>query len=287
MNQKYENSVFRWYCNEDIQNHIAGQCFKREFALLTPKWSDKRFMSTRMLKVLNPVSLMYVLQSLKFFSGKKPYQFYRSLAFYHYGIPHQTLDLVKRKKEQLNKDWIINHHTQMKGFDFVLDIDGESHKTIDETKKAMIKIHRYLNRINCPHHVKFSGTGFHIVIRGYRFPKYSFSPRDDYNIYCFYSEIAHSLKESHTDLIDASIHDSRRLIKMAYTIALFPKNAYVTYWLNSESQINNFELSEFEIHNFDKQIKGRIPTTFNNFGNTSKLIKRAEHGKEKSTNTPA
>ena len=131
-----------------------------------------------------------------------------------------------------------------------------------------------LDLFNCPYETRFSGRGFHVIIRGERFRKHNsnYLPYTENNIYELYSKIAIKIDKEITELIDLSIYDSRRLCKVPYSLAIFDDNIYVCHPFISKSEIQHFNIDDVELNNYSYDIRSRGSPVFNGQGNVNRLI---------------
>ena len=294
--KQLKKSILDHYTREDVLINIARQSYNREFALLCPAWAKKNKLSIRMLKIQNVDGLRFILNAIKFYTGYKPYNFYKSLAQYPYGIPNQSINLEERKALNLNKRWYQIHQEKMKSYDLVLDLDSPNHNELYNTHEAMKCIHKFYNKFDVPHYVMFSGKGFHLYtpyectfpLRNRISPSKSktmIAHKPD-NLYINYSKIARYFRQFFR-CVDKFIYDSRRLIKLAYTVSLYSEDkGYVSCWLNRESEIEKFHLPNYEVDNF---VLGRNlqPKLFNRRGDLGKLMKEViNNGEKKEVLTP-
>jgi len=272
-----------WYRRADVKFELIKQLYKREFALLVPSWikdADIKKRSTRMLKVHNVGHLDFVLKALEFHEKKTPYNFYYSLAQYYDGIPNQDLNFTRRKENGINEDWKYRHETEMKGFDFLLDIDAGGHEDILFAYESAKLIKQFYDNNDCPYILRFSGKGFHFVIPYHYLPQFSLEGFQDKTQYMYYSMIAKRLYEKFSELIDLSIYDSRRVCKLSYSIANYEDNSYVAYPFGTNKEFEDFRLRDFEVSNFDKPIYRRGEHVFNMSMSPQKMLKKleVEHG---------
>ena len=237
--------------------------FKREFSLIAPKHYEDGF-TTRYWKAHNVQGIKYILENFKVFSGRE-FNLYTSLAKYKHGIPNQTMNLKRRD----NDDWKKNHWREIEKYDFFLDVDaGDDLKEAIKQTKNLI---RFLNDCNVPFYLRFSGNGFHILIPETEFPKQlSYDPYGEKTIYHKYRELCLFLKDNVCSMLDTSIYDSQRQIKLPYSIALYPHGEFVCTPLPSD------DLDDFQIESvkpnvvFEQMPQERL---FNPKGNVDMLLK--------------
>lgn len=267
----------QWYHRAETKFELIKQLWYREFALFTPNWLMKaepitKKYTTRMLKCHSVQHLDFIYKALHIFELPKFYNFYYSLAKYREGIPNQTMDFGNRD----NSEWKEKHEKQITEYDFLLDIDCETHKDIDFIFDNVKDIKALFNRLNVAYQLVFSGMGFHFKLP-FRFDfndfNYRFESRDKKNIYKKYRMIAQKLHNEFSELIDLSVYDSRRVCKLPYSLALYKDSTYVCYPFHSDAEFNSFRLEDYDYRYFIKPIYQRGVYTFNRDGNINKLLK--------------
>jgi len=220
---------------------------------------------------------MFLYDSVvRYKNDERFFNMYHSICKYNTGIPHQPQRLMERD----NKEWNRTHQNHIKEIDFFLDVDGEL-DTIKYTKEDVIVISEFFDSLNVPYEVRFSGRGFHFVIpfKFFQHLDLSFDYTQENSYIALYLKIAEYIFNNFTDQVDLSIYDSRRIIKVAYSLAVYPNNEnnYVTWCFHTKQGLNSFKLEEHILtpENFDnitKSIKMRGTYLFNKDGNINKLI---------------
>jgi len=130
--------------------------------------------------------------------------------------------------------------------------------------------------LGCPHIIKFSGKGFHIIVPHINFDVQDLDNCQDENTYTMFSRIAHKLKKL-CSYVDTSIYDPRRLSKMPHSLALYKDHAYVSDWIYSEDELINFSLKQYELGTYP--IKTHFPK-IKYFGEKSDIKELINYGKE-------
>lgn len=254
-----------YYNNDRILYQMQKYTFNREFSLIAPKHADHSH-TTRFLKAHNIQGIKYLLKQFKILEGKQ-FNLYTSLAVYNNGIPNQTLNMKLRD----NSHWRQNHWKQIKQYDFFLDVDaeGDLHKSVEYTKNIII----FLNLLNCPYTLRFSGNGFHILIPETDFPKeLSYEPLGHNTIYDKYRQLCLFIKDNVCPFLDDSIYDSQRQIKLPYSLALYRDQEMVCLPLSS-NDLNDFNKEMFTPQRAFQT--GHKEVMFNANGNTDELLKTA------------
>jgi hypothetical protein len=226
---------------------------------MCPDWeSVQNENKHRMLRCHNIQSLQSAFEYALF--KHKPYKLknlYYSLAAYKEGIPFRDQLFTKAEQDY----WRDNCWKVMTQHDFVLDIDNP--KVENATEKESIsmafreaqRISLFLMGLNCPHYIRFSGRGFHIFIpykklmEGYSM--IDFNPNSLSCIYLEHERIAKYFYEEFTQLIDLSIYDSRRIIKMPCSLMHYPDVTRICYPLTiKDISAAIFNCDDYEPHNF-------------------------------------
>lgn len=263
--------INRWYKRRDVKFELVKQLFNREFAMLTPYWNKEKDIKKRNIRMMKCHSVQhfdFLMKCKNFYLDKVPYNMYKSVAKYLNGIPNQTMNLKIRN----NSDWKANHWKKISGYDFVIDIDVRTHSEFKYALMTAKDLWYLFNETNTPFGCTFSGKGFHFTIPHWFFTLRSFNPKSDNSIYVLYSDIAHALQNQFSELIDVGIYDSRRLIKLAYSLSIYENQIYVAYPINMEWDIQNFKLEYYELERFDKPVVKRGQYLHNRHGNMNKLL---------------
>jgi len=265
-------SYKKWYDRIDVQFEIIKFLLNREFALLIPSWIENKELkrrSIRMMKCHNLQGFQFIMnKGLKVFDRKTPYNLYYSLAKYTNGIPNQTFNLSERD----NSAWHARQHEEMMGYDFLIDIDAGSHEDLTFAQETAINISESFNSFNVPHEIRFSGMGFHLIIPSEYLPTHSFLPDAEYNRYKYLASIAKILNKTYSEMIDLNIYDSRRICKIPYSLALYEKDIYICCPMKSLNELKSFKLENYQLNNFNQEIKGRGTTLFNKEGDFNNLL---------------
>ena len=232
--------------------------------------------TTRMIRIHNVQGIDVWFKVLRIHEFQREYNLYYSLAKYKDGIPYSTLELAKRDFG----NWIKEHWKEMVSYDFLLDIDAGNHHDIEFAYLTANTIRRYFNSFNVPYHLRFSGRGFHFVIPYKYFNDnlayIDFNPDADENVYKFFMHIAMKLHSLFSEMIDTSIYDSRRVVKIPYSLALYDGRNYVCYPFEDDEDFDNFRLQDMKPHAKYHQVTSVNKWhehLFNSNGNVFKLLK--------------
>lgn len=226
--------------HERILGYMCDQTFEREFMI--KRVSDDKVV--RCNPVRNTNNLMFWMKYLKMFLNK--YTFYHSLSTYRMmSIPMTGCNLRERMHNPKYKDFIINGWKKMSGYDFLIDIDGE-HDSFRFCIESAKIVREFLNMCRCPYYLRFSGSGFHFIIpySYFSFLGMSFNPDDRNNIYTMYEDIVEYVFDNFTELVDKGLHDSRRVVKLPYTPAVYDDGTYMCLPVDD---LDAFELEKFKL----------------------------------------
>lgn len=242
---EWQYSIMKMYYKDyNVMYRLIRSLHNREFALLVPSWRDKLEFkrNTRSLKGHNFQSLKFLFDYYKITRGQRIYNLYYSLAKYKDGIPKFTLT------GRDTQDWTINHWKEIEKFDFVLDIDAGDYEDMKFAVISMQEIHTFLDLCRCPHEIIFSGNGFHILIDGkeFNFLNKNYDPYDNKNnIYSFHRELALKFFNKFSEMIDMKIYDSRRVLKIRYSLAIYKDSVQMCRPLLTNEDIYSFDYNPY------------------------------------------
>ena len=266
-----------WYKISDVKFQIRKYTYRRETMFIKPNFSMKPGMTTRMIKIHNVQHLDLWLRQLNVLDGTRDYNLYYSLAHYKDGIPNGSLRLAERDFG----DWNDDHWKEMDAFDFLIDIDAGNHNEMSYAHYSAVEIKKLFDKLEVPYHLRFSGMGFHFVIPYLYFSTHqfalSFDLEDDLNIYDFFMKIAMELHKNYSEMIDTGIYDSRRVVKIPYSLALTNNRNLVCYPFVSDDEFQSFHLLDMfpqELIMKKFKILKEPEHLFNPNGNVFKLLKK-------------
>jgi len=266
------NPIQEWYYLPEVKFEMIRFNYNREFSMIIPSWAMYLYpkKSVRNLKCHTVQSLDFFYKYFKMFENGIPYNFYYSLAELKNGIYFRKC--FKGGIEDVPKEWNFNDY--IIGYDFVLDIDVKDSKDILYAHETMIKVVEVFDKFNVPYDVRFSGMGFHIVISYKYMPKsYSLNPNDKNTIYKLYSSIAKKLYKKYSELVDKNIYDSRRVLKIPYSLSLYEDGYFMCCPLD-KSQMDFFDINDYAPDKWKNKIKGRGVFLYNENGNISDFLKK-------------
>jgi hypothetical protein len=225
------DEYLKHYLLKDIQEAMLPYMLNREVCVMAPKWCHKEGTFQKGQRNLK-VHQTYMIEKIHKFKaemGADPMQWYASLATYATGLPFKNFLIPKDQK----MNWTINHWRSMIAYDFVIDLDcpQERYKSLLEhdTHAIAQKVYAMFGYAQIRNS---SAHGFHIVVP-YEYlsdelKACSFDPYNDNNIYSKLKTIATYFYKEYSELVDLSIYDSRRVIKVPYSLAVYPdKNVMV------------------------------------------------------------
>ena len=271
--------IYRYYLNNDVKFKIIKYLYNRELALLTPSWVKYPFMkkkSIRNLRVHNTQFLDSTLTVTRLLCpGYRTFiNFYYSLAVFGDGIPFKDLKIFTRDTKLWNK----KANARIISYDFLLDIDAGSHEDWDFCKYSAEIIKKVYDALKVPYSLRFSGKGWHFVTPYKYLPQYySMNPLDRNNIYSFLLKIARFFYNHHSQMVDLKIYDSRRVIKIPYTLAIYEDEDYICTPMASHKMFEEFKLDDYRAGNILINIReAPVDYIFNSTGNFMNLVKFIE-----------
>lgn len=278
----FPKSIPKWYPNwyriAEVKFHMIRYTYKRETMLIPPKHSVSGGKTTRMIKIHNVQHLDLWLQSMHIADSKKDYNMYYSLAKYKDGIPHGSLNLSERDFGNWNED----HWKEMESYDFVIDVDAGNHKEIEFAYYSAVKVKKFFDELNVPYNLRFSGMGFHFLIPYNYFSDLkmdlSFDPDSEHSIYNLYNSIANKLHKKFSEMVDVTIYDSRRVIKIPYSLAMYSSGNFICMPFYSDEEFDKFYYKHYRPIDLFSKINRSPEKLFNINGNLFKLLKEMREG---------
>lgn len=250
----------------------------REFCMITPTWINEINQETqktnmRMLRCHSTQSFEYYLQRFSFYNDRF-HNLYYSLARYDGPVPKRdTAGWVNVELKQFYK----NHRDHMDSFDFFIDIDSSGKMDVNMAYISARLLKKLFDSWNVPYQLRFSGKGFHFIIDGLLFKGYGFkfNVLSETSIFKAYSKMARWLNMNVSEMVDVNIYDSRRVIKLPYSLAIYKDNVQVCRPFLSNKEFNKWKYYDYSQHNIiEKVIPRRNKHIFKRYGNVSKLLKK-------------
>lgn len=220
---KGKERYLKHYEDPEVQSQMLYYTKNREVAVLAPSWThkDEEFQNgQRNFRVDEP----YVIRKIHRFKTKNsdvPMQWYYSLAHYSTGLPFKNFLIPKEQKTH----WVINHWKQIISYDFCIDVDAPSFNFKEQAFKDAQRIAYDLSEWASYIEIRDSGKGYHIIVPYRCFTKAlkscSFDPYKENNIYSELKKIALYYYRIFSEMVDTSIYDSRRIVKIPGTLAIY------------------------------------------------------------------
>ena len=253
-----------WYTRPEVKFEIIKFLRDRELACLVPSWcpEEMKKKSTRTLRchsVQHYDIILFKILDVKY--KQTLYNLYYSMAKYMQGLPYQNPNLAERD----TKGWKENHHEQMIGYDWLIDIDAGSHEDIMYAHESADMVKRLLDRYKISYELRFSGCGFHIVVpyRVISGLQKHFNPFQEGSYFEALTTMSKALNEKYSELIDWKIPDSRRVSKLPYSLAFYPNAEYVCLPFINTEEFYKFELEDMRPEKWEGLLRDRCSTVFN------------------------
>ena len=275
----------RWYFRQDIKFLMLPYLQNREFALLVPPHLDYDERTTRFFKVNNVQNFDRVFDLVNIKRKQTFYNLYSSVATYFNGLPFIKFGHSERKPAI--ESWMKKHQHQMSSYDFFIDIDAKP-DTFKYAKDSALLLVNFFKLINFPFILRFSGTGFHFITPFEYFEEFAFiknnqsffRQKDYFNVYRLMHDLAETLHNKYTELIDLCIYDSQRLVKIPYSLAIYEGRIEVCRPINHIDDLENLELGR-SIYPFLAKDKGyyrdHSEVLHNAGGKVSNLLHHERH----------
>ena len=212
-----------------------------------PNKAIKRGFPLRNLRIHNTQSFQFWLKFVRMYTEPtKSYNLYYSLATFKNGIPFRNTKEGNLKEDF--KEWNQIAPKNIIAFDFPIDVDAGNFDEMPFAIESAILIQDYLNKHNVPYNLRFSGMGFHFVIPYAFLPQHlSLDPNDDVNIYQYMHKIATKLNNNITEMIDTTIYDSRRILKIPMSVSIYEN---VDYVCAPVSDMRHFDIENYKLANY-------------------------------------
>lgn len=269
-----------YYDNDFTRKFLVNYTRYREFSMMTPKGeTENDKIVIRCLNYYNDINFKYYYRNTGFQEGKYLFNLYTSLARYMKPRLSWIGDINRKQKME---DFIKEHESYMIGYDFAIDIDCDSQLELPYVFESAKKVFIYFIKTRTPFRAKFSGLGVHFEIP-YEFFKReginkSFISTDDDTIYKMFYGLASYLASEISEMVDATIYDSRRMLKLYGSIAIYQDDLFLCNDLNvsllnmvlkSKNPIDFFRITQ------KKDLKVQPHTLHNKGGNVLRFCKDA------------
>lgn len=145
-----------------------------------------------------------------------------------------------------------SHHC-MTGYDLCIDIDQKYEASEQAVLVSAQLVQKVLKAKGYPFELRFTGRGFHFIVPYSVFgADISLNPDHPSNIYKWYKALAQELYDTCSELIDLNIYDSRRVVKLPYSLAFYPEGTFICTPINS---LDKFNKENYKYENFFGQLQ--------------------------------
>ena len=258
VDEKLLNQVLKYYQEDHNIANICPFLIMRETALLN-KGERIRYNEIRNIRIFNKKNFDFNIKA-RILKNKVIYNIYYSLATYKNGVPLLNyLGYTDEEKAFIKLDWSQNYWKTITDYDWLIDIDSPDLKSLGHCAQDTYKICLDLDKKGIVYSVRFSGCGFHIITRYTQIPKYkdySFNPFDKKNIYIHCNKLNKKYHDKISEMVDYSINDARRIIKVPNTIVYNPIKTNETLLICkiiNRDDLKNFDYKRY-IYDFTKLI---------------------------------
>lgn len=151
----------------------------------------------------------------------------------------------QQRKEQMGE--LDSAYEEIYSFDYGWDFDNvdKSVKGFNKAKKEVIKVMTFFDSYNIPYNIRFSGSGFHLVVPeiegGFEHKNFPQMMGTLYNV----AEKVKNILELET--LDLSVYDIRRIWRLPFTINT--KTGKVALPLNKR-QFKDYHWEDYNVDNF-------------------------------------
>lgn len=231
-----------WYKSDFVKFNIIKYTFNREFALAYSK-ATKKYNSIfeRNLRLHNTQAIDFFCYKYNLYGRKV--NWYYSLAKYTNGVPMRTFT---EGDKIVTDEWKKIHWRKMVGYDFVIDIDSKHDASFDYVFLSAQLIKKFLDDKDFKYEVRFSGNGFHFIVPYQYFTAFSLDPYSHRSVYKYLYSVALKLFNHKTEMVDLKVYDSRRLIKLPYSLTYYDHGIYVC----AECDLDNFNVKDYNPKTF-------------------------------------
>lgn len=267
LQKRYNMIMQEHYSRPDIKFEIIKFTDKREFAMLVPNCLkgtpfnfDTRYRRCHSVQHID----FFMIKMLDIFNRYKETfrvtNLYHSLARYKDGLPLFSPNIVERN----TTDWLKNHHKSMIEYDWLIDVDSPSHKHIYWAHETATEIKRLFDSYDVHYQLRFSGCGFHFIVphREYAYLNKHFNPWIDGSVFEFLTKFSKRLNERYSELIDWKIPDSRRVVKIPYSLAFYDEKVFMCIPFMSDKEFDDFNLDDMAYDRWN-DVRNRGSFTFN------------------------
>jgi len=234
-----------WYRLPQVKFNLIKYLYNRELVFLVPVHEIKDgFRGMRNFRCHNVQSLDFYMNYLKVFKDKRKLNLYYSVAKFKDGVPKRDYHINSFSMDKWNREcW-----KDIVAYDFIIDIDCNNDKEISKAYKSAQLVKMHLDEKNIPYELRFSGRGFHFVISYdcLDVEHLSFNPKDKDSIYSAFKDIAKLYSKKFSNMVDTTIYDARRIIKIPYSVSFYKNSSRLCLPLD-EGHFNDFTIHKFHI----------------------------------------
>lgn len=234
-----------YYTRRETIDAMLPFVINREIAFIPAKFdSDNK--PLRSCQAHKFESLLFLANYMRYVTKQRPYNWYVSLAKFNTPPPKVSLSYAMRfnRREQI-REWEKNLPEKIDYYDLVIDVDAPDHtevsiqSAVDSTKAIRDQLHKE----NAKFFIVFSGMGFHIYIKQEQ-NNQNYDGYTQPNIYQSHLKYAEYLKKTFSELIDTKIYDSRRVIKLPYSVAIYEHGLFFCRPIDN-GELNNFDIEKY------------------------------------------
>lgn len=239
--KKLKDNYINWYTSPAVKFNLIKFTYNKEFGLISKFMPGK---SARTFRVHSVQHFDMVMDATWSFKNNALSNMFTTVATYALGVPIFSLDLRRRD----TGDWKETSYKHIVDYPFFIDIDAPTHNYMKGAQNSALSIMSFLDDLKCPYELRFSGKGFHFLIPEYKDFKGAdkYNAFSDDNIYSFYKNIAESLHDRFSEFIDTDIYDSRRLIKLPYSLVSYETGEqYIAMPLLSRLELLDFKIERY------------------------------------------
>lgn len=226
------NPLMRYYQDGDRLFKMMEYLRGREVCVMNPKFEQKatgKVVCTRNLSLKNLSNLFFLFDYIKVYKTGQVTQLYYSLLKYR----DMPMYFNGTDRKVFSRYWRRNYLNQATAYDMMIDIDAVDVRWMEPAKEDAILVYEYMKALGIDPEIRFSGLGFHIVVPYdqaktlFDDKKIEAGTKDSLNK-AYNGFVEKNLHNKITELIDLSVYDYRRIIKVPYSLAFYSyDDAYI------------------------------------------------------------
>lgn len=260
-------SIQEWYSDYKILAYFKKILKNKELCLIQPTHVNAAYACSRPWKVNSGIQFTQVLKAHNY--PEKLYNVYHSLATFKNGIPNMSFNFSKNTDTK--QAWNQIYYTQVREYDLIVDIDALEMETVTEIAQLT---YDFCDKITYPHTIHYSGMGFHVRIfmPDRKKPNLTFNPFMKPNYYTklrAYVRLripTRAHKRGYQQLygkVDYRILDSRRVIKIPFSLALYKHDTFVVAPINNKEELRKFNYKHYTLEYYSEKPLDFTTTIFN------------------------